>query len=100
MGGREPHDVLQGEMPSPAPGKEQPRAPGQAGGCPAGNSLSGKESLSLEMLKKLVEHHPEQPAVADPALSKRVGVDRPRGADWPQVFCETREQQGPGRCKI
>lgn len=37
-----------------------------------------ERSLSLEMLKKLMGHQPEQPAVADPALSKRVGVDTPR----------------------
>lgn len=42
MSWREPHQVQQGAVATPAPGEEQPQALGHAGGQPAGKQLCRK----------------------------------------------------------
>ena len=42
LGREEPHEAQQGQMQGPAPGEEQPHAPVQAWGRPAGEQLCGE----------------------------------------------------------
>jgi len=56
LGREEPDEIQQGQVPGPAPGEEQPHAPVQARGGPAGEQLCGEGPGSAG--EQQVDHDP------------------------------------------